>query len=96
VTSAWRRSTSSTRKTPEHPSRACNLSDTAAATAAIEASEAPTEVAEAATEVAEDATEVAAAAAAAEVVEAAGGGGSSLADGVTEVADFTWWQVSLR
>jgi hypothetical protein len=53
-----------TRKTPEHPGPAYNLSKATAATAA----------AEAATEAAEAATEAAEAAEAAEAVEAAGGG----------------------
>ena len=70
LTSAWRRSMSSTRKTPEHPGPAYNLPEAAATAAtAAEAAEAATEAAEAA-----EAAGAAGVAAAAAAAEAAGGG----------------------
>jgi hypothetical protein len=87
LTSVWRRSMSSIRKMPEQPSPSYNLPEKAGAATPAEAAEAATEAAEAATGAAG-----VAAVEAVEAVEAAGGGGSSLADGVTEAADFTWWQ----
>jgi hypothetical protein len=83
LTSAWRRSMSSTRKTSEHPGPTCNLPEKAAKAATpAEAAEAA-RAAEAATAEAADAV---AAAAVEAVAEAAGGGGSALADGAIDIA----------